>query len=92
MMKAVKAPRALFAGLLMIALAILGHAMINPGQAQREPNPGYFLIASDGDAFVWRVNTATGEVSYCARNSDSLSEASLNSRQPFCSQSSQRLR
>ncbi len=46
-----------------------------------------FMIASNGSSFVWRVNTFTGEVSYCSRRDDSKDPKVVRNRAPYCSKS-----
>ena len=44
-----------------------------------------YMIASSGGQFVWRVNVATGAVSYCVRRDDSTDQKFIGKRSPFCS-------
>lgn len=77
-------PKALFGGLALIAAALLV-GQLSPVMGQMAGAGGY-AIASDGRAIVWRVNTGTGAVSYCARRADNTDTATLSRQQPSCSQ------
>lgn len=76
-------PKALFGGLALIAAAILV-GQFSPVMGQM--GGGGYAIASDGRSIVWRINTGTGEVSYCGRRSDNTDAPSLSRSQPTCSQ------
>lgn len=82
-------PQAFFFSACVLAIAIVVGAL-SPVIAQQARSGG-FMVASDGRAFVWRVNTVTGAVSYCARRSDSLDSASIAQQSPFCSAQSPNL-
>ena len=69
----------------MICLTILAASFAPAISQQRQSG---FMIASDGRSFVWRVNTFTGAVSYCARRDDSKDPALLERRAPYCSRPS----
>ena len=75
-------PKAFVIGCAVIAVAILIASFSSPATSQGR---GGYMVASDGRSFVWRVNTSTGEVSYCARRDDSLDASYMQSRPPFCS-------
>jgi hypothetical protein len=72
---------------LVICSMILGVAIIaasfSPATSQGRGSS--FMIASDGGQFAWRVNVATGQVSYCVRRDNSLDEGLLERRPPYCS-------
>lgn len=76
-------PQAFFFSVCVLAIAIVVGAL-SPVIAQ-QARAGGFMVASDGRAFVWRVNTVTGAVSYCARRSDSLDAEAISQQSPFCS-------
>lgn len=78
-------PKAFVMGCCVIAVAILIASFSSPATSQGR---GGFMVASDGGQFAWRVNTGTGEVSYCVRRDNSLDERFIQSRPPFCSQQS----
>lgn len=69
----------------MICLTIIASSFAPAISQQRQSG---YMIASDGDSFVWRVNTFTGAVSYCARRDDSKDPALLARRAPYCSKPS----
>jgi hypothetical protein len=75
-------PKAFVLGCTILAIAILVGSFANPATSQGR---GGYMVASDGKAFVWRVNTSTGEISYCARNNDSISESYVKQTTPYCS-------
>ncbi len=77
-------PQAFFYSVCVLAVAIIVGSL-SPVIAQQARSGGY-MVASDGKAFVWRVNTSTGALSYCARRTDSLDPASM--RAPYCSSQS----
>ena len=76
-------PQAFFFSVCVLGIAIVIGAL-SPVIAQQARSGGY-MVASDGRAFVWRVNTMTGAVSYCARRSDSLDSNAIAQQSPFCS-------
>lgn len=75
-------PKALFLGMLSIAIAIVIAAFATDVTAQ---SSGRYTIASDGGAFVWRVDMATGSMSYCLRDNNSLDPRLIARRPPYCS-------
>lgn len=75
-------PQAFFYSVCVLAVAIVVGSL---SPAIAAASRGGFMVASDGRAFVWRVNTVTGAVSYCARRSDSLDQAAISGQTPFCS-------
>lgn len=77
-----KMPQAIFGSALIIALAIVV-AAVTPAESQRRADG--FMVASDGRAYVWRVNTTTGAISYCTRESDTVSGGFVTSQTPVCS-------
>ncbi|MCB9978744.1 MAG: hypothetical protein H6862_03950 [Rhodospirillales bacterium] len=82
--------KALFGGLALIAAAIV-FSGFSPVMGQSRGGDS-FQISSESDLFVWRVNQATGEVSFCTRNNDSRSSSLVSSSSPFCSGSSPAVR
>lgn len=78
-------PKALFGGLALVA-AVLLIGQLSPVMGQAGGGGDGYAIASDGRSLVWRVNTRTGAVSYCARRSDNTDAATLARQQPSCSQ------
>src|SRR5690606_690546 len=81
--KPMKMPHAIFGSALVIAIAIVVSSF-TPAESQQRRADG-FMVASDGRALVWRVNTTTGAISYCARQSDSISPGALAESTPNCS-------
>lgn len=80
-----KLPHAIFGSAVLLTAAIV-IAALSPAESQRRAD-GY-MIASDGRALVWRVNTTTGAVSYCTRRSDSVDPGYVSEQTPTCSKSS----
>lgn len=78
-------PQAFFYSVCVLAIAIIVGSL-SPVIAQQARSGGY-MVASDGRAFVWRVNTTTGSVSYCVRRDDSLDQQFISQRAPYCSAS-----
>lgn len=76
-------PQAFFYSVCVLAVAIIVGSL-SPVIAQQARSGGY-MVASDGRAFVWRVNTSTGALSYCIRRTDSLDAGALRNTTPFCS-------
>lgn len=77
-----KMPHAIFGSALVLAIAILV-AAFSPAESQRRADG--FMVASDGRAFAWRVNTTTGAISYCTRRSDSNDPSFVSEQTPTCS-------
>ncbi len=77
-----KMPHAIFGGAVILAAAIV-IAALSPAESQRRADG--FMVASDGRALVWRVNTTTGAVSYCTRRSDSNDPGYVAEQTPTCS-------
>jgi hypothetical protein len=75
---------------LIISSVILGAAIITASfsPATSQGRGSSFMIASDGGQFAWRVNVATGAVSYCVRRDNSTDESFIQRRPPYCSASS----
>lgn len=67
---------------MILAVAIIA-ASFSPATSQGRGSS--FMIASDGGQFAWRVNVATGGVSYCVRRDNSTDENFIAKRPPFCS-------
>jgi hypothetical protein len=62
---------------------------ISPALAQTAPNPypGPFMIAGGGAQLVWRIDQSTGAVSYCVRDTASVSRRAIRDDDlaPYCS-------
>jgi hypothetical protein len=67
---------------IILAIAIVT-ASFSPATSQGRGSS--FMIASSGGQFVWRVNVATGAISYCLRRDDSTDQKYIAKRAPFCS-------
>ncbi len=79
-----KLPQAILLSALVLSFSLI-YASLNPAESQRA-SAGY-MVASDGGQFVWRVNTSTGELSYCVRRDNSTDKQFIATRPPFCSAS-----
>lgn len=75
-------PTAFVAGCVIIASAIL---MASFSPANSQPGSASFAITGGTGPFVWRLNTVTGAMSYCARRSDSTDPGYLADTAPNCS-------
>lgn len=63
---------------------------ITQAQAQdaiQNPFPGPFMIAGGGAQLVWRIDQSIGAVSYCVRDTVSVSRRAIrdNDLAPYCS-------
>ena len=76
----------IFSAALLIALSIV-YAVSTPaiGQSRAPALQGPYTISSGDVGMVWRIDTATGLVSYCYRDTNSTSEEMMKSRPPICS-------
>lgn len=83
-MKKTSWPLAFVFSATMIASAIV-FAALNTAESQQRASG--FMVASAGAQYVWRVNTSTGAVSYCARRDGSVDPAIVTNRAPYCSPS-----
>lgn len=79
-----KLATSIFASALVLAAALV-FVSLQPAESQSR-GAGY-MIAGDGGQFIWRVNTSTGQVSYCVRKDNSLDERFIANRPPYCSAS-----
>ena len=72
---------------ILVSALILGCSIIvasfSPATSQGRGSS--YMIASNGSQFVWRVNVATGAVSYCVRRDNSTDENFIAKRAPYCS-------
>ncbi len=73
-----------FLGLCIVASALIIAGSLTPPAVGQGRSAGY-MIASNGNQFAWRVNTVSGQVSYCVRRDNSLDEAYIAGRPPYCS-------
>ena len=79
-----KLSTSIFASALVLAVALV---FVSVNKAESQSRGAGYMIASDGGQFVWRVNTTTGQVSYCIRKDDSLDARFIAGRPPYCSAS-----
>ena len=68
-------------------LAFSFSAFLNTAQSQTPPaeTRGPYMIASGDKLMVWRIDQATGKVSYCMRDTQSTDPRFIATRRPFCS-------
>ncbi len=77
-------PHILLIGFCLIAAALyFGGASSVVGQTTGPRGP--FVIARGDDNFVWRMDQATGLMSYCYRDTSSLDRTLIQQRPPYCS-------
>jgi hypothetical protein len=70
-------------GSVILASAIF-FASLTPATSQSRGSS--YMVAGNGDSlFVWRVNVATGAVSYCVRRDNSTDPRFIAERPPYCS-------
>lgn len=76
-------PKAIVLAAIIIALAVVfvGSSSHVSSQTPR----GAYMIAGDSSQFIWRLNTETGQLSYCARRDNSLDQRALDRNPPYCS-------
>jgi hypothetical protein len=79
-------PKAFIIGCFVLTIGLIIASFSSPATSQGR---GGYMIASDGGQFVWRVNTSTGEISYCIRRDSSLDPRFIASRPPSCSAQTQ---
>lgn len=79
-------PHAILIGFVFIAAALyFGGNTPVVGQSNTLSPRGPFVIARGDDNFVWRLDQATGLISYCYRDTSSLDRVLIKSRAPYCS-------
>lgn len=77
-------PHAFLIGFILIAAALYVGG-ISPVVGQTNGARGPFMIARGDDNFVWRIDQATGLMSYCYRDTTSLDRTLIKQRPPYCS-------
>lgn len=74
---------------MIIAIALglaLAFSLFNTAFSQTEiPTRGPYMLASGDKMMVWRIDQATGKVSYCMRDSMSTDPQFIRTRAPYCS-------
>jgi hypothetical protein len=71
-----------------LILAPLFSVIVTKAYSQQADAPrGPFMLAAAGNDqnSVWRIDQASGRVSYCSRSGNSLDPVYLASKAPFCS-------
>lgn len=77
--------------LLMMGIALLFtgfgvFSFLASAQSQTPPMVrGPFMLAGGDKMMIWRIDQATGKVSYCMRDSISTDPKFIVSRPPYCS-------
>lgn len=69
---------------IILAIAIVA-ASFSPATSQGRGSSYMIAGAGTNGQFIWRVNVATGAVSYCVRRDNSVDEKFIKNRPPFCS-------
>jgi hypothetical protein len=82
MMKDISWKKLFFIATVIMASAVIFSAM---SPAISQSRGGSFMLAGDSGQFIWRVNVATGQVSYCVRRDNSVDETFIARRPPYCS-------
>lgn len=77
-------PHAIIFGCVLIAAALFFGGS-NPAIGQKDGPRGPFMISATDQNYVWRIDQATGMVSYCFRDSGSTDRGYIKSRPPYCS-------
>jgi hypothetical protein len=75
-------PKAFLIATIAISIAI---SVSSFAPAVSQGRGASYMVASDGGQFVWRVNVATGAISYCLRRDNSTDESFIAQRPPYCS-------
>lgn len=83
-------PKAILLSSIILAATFI-FATFSP-LASQAPGGASYMIAGNSGQFVWRVDTASGEVSYCVRRDNSIDPELLKRRPPYCSSSSPALK
>ncbi len=77
-------PHAIVIGCVLVAAALYFGGQ-SPVVGQNNGPRGPFTLARGDDNFVWRIDQATGLMSYCYRDTSSLDRALIKQRPPYCS-------
>lgn len=77
--------------IMMIALGLVfAFSAITVARSQSAATPrGPYMIAGGDKMMVWRIDQATGMVSYCMRDTVSMDPKFIIQRAPYCSTWSQ---
>lgn len=75
----------------MVSLGLaLAFPFFNKAFSQTEiATRGPYMIAGGDKTMIWRIDQATGKVSYCMRDSVSMDPKFIQTRAPYCSAWSQ---
>ncbi|MBK67008.1 MAG: hypothetical protein CMP22_02625 [Rickettsiales bacterium] len=82
-------PKAILLSSIILAAAFV-FASFSPLASQS--SGGNYMIAGNSGQFVWRVDQASGSISYCVRRDNSIDPDLLKRRPPYCSSGSPALR
>ena len=80
----IRLPHAVLIGFVLVAAALFFGGN-SPVVGQTNAPRGPFTIARGDENFVWRIDQATGLLSYCYRDTNSLDRALIRNRPPYCS-------
>lgn len=69
----------------MVTFALLVFLNSAHSQSESAPLAGPYMIASGDRNMVWRIDQATGRVSYCQINSPSSDPKYVATQAPYCS-------
>lgn len=70
-----------FAFVLLFAYAVFNTAQSQQVAATRGP----YMIAAGDKMMVWRIDQASGRISYCMRDTQSMDPKFIATRAPYCS-------
>lgn len=79
--------RTLLMTVIATGLAFSFSAFLNKAQSQTTPpeTRGPYMLAAGDKLMVWRIDQATGKVSYCMRDTQSSDPQYIKQRRPYCS-------
>lgn len=77
-------PQAIVFGCVLIAAAFF-FGENTPAIGQKDGPRGPYVISATDQNYVWRLDQATGLVSYCYRESSSTDREFIKQRPPYCS-------
>ena len=70
-----------FAFVILLTLSVITSAQSQQAAMLRGP----FMLAAGDKQTTWRIDQATGRVSYCMRDTNSMDPKFIATRPPFCS-------
>lgn len=80
----IRVPHALIIGCVLIAAALYFGGNTQAISQNNGPR-GPYMIARGDDNYAWRIDQATGMVSFCIRDTQSTDRKFIKQRGPYCS-------